>query len=111
MIATTPKNSLRRPHTILYTTLPGPTRKRKPVPYSYRLVYQSPEPTARGCALLWEVYGGRTMYQVALERQSDGGLVWHCTCADHVYRTDAQAHHVCKHIRGLAGIGRRPLPA
>jgi hypothetical protein len=109
MIATTPKFALRRPRAILATTLPGPMRKREPVPYSYRLVYQTPEPTGRGCALLWEVYGGRTMYQVALEREMDGSLVWHCTCADHVYRTHVQPNHVCKHIRGLVGIGRRPV--
>jgi hypothetical protein len=107
MIVSIPTNSFRRPRAVLYTTLPGPSRKREPVPYSYRLVYQSPDPTSQGCALLWEVYGGRDMYQVALERKSNGSLVWHCTCADYIYRADTQANHDCKHIRGLVGIGRR----
>ena len=49
-------------------TLPGPTRKRKPSPYLYRLTYRNPEPAVPGCTLLWDVLGGRTTYQVALER-------------------------------------------
>jgi hypothetical protein len=109
MVAATQKYPYRRPHEILYTTLPGPMRKRQPVPYCYRLAYQNPHPTVPGCALLWEVYGGRTVYQVALERETDGRLIWHCTCADHVYRHEDDPHHVCKHVRGLAGIGRRPV--
>jgi hypothetical protein len=59
--------------------------------------------------LLWEVYGGRTVYQVALERETDGKLVWHCTCGDHIYRHEDHPHHVCKHVRGVAGIGRQAV--
>ena len=51
--------------------------------------------------MTWEVFGGRASYQVALEREWDGGLRWHCTCADAVYRD-----RVCKHIRGLIALGR-----
>src|SRR5436309_2667041 len=96
----------------VFTSLPGPTRKRTPSPYRYRLTYCNPEPGVVGCALLWDVFGGRLVYQVALERQPGGGLRWHCTCADAVYRGES-APHVCKHVRGLQKLGRqaaRPTP-
>src|SRR5262245_30256714 len=98
------------PPGIVFTTLPGPTRKRTPSPYCYRLTYTSPDPVGEGCALLWEVYGGRLTYQVALERQPSGRLRWHCTCADAVYRGE-NAPHVCKHVRGLREAGRKPAGA
>jgi hypothetical protein len=87
-------------------TLPGPDRRRTRVPYRFRLTYRSPEPAAEGCALLWEVDGGRLPYQIALEREAGGGLRWHCTCADAVYRGEDSPDHRCKHIRGLQSVGR-----
>ena len=97
------------PHdpTVLTASLPGPTRKREPSTYCYRLTYRSPGPGEPGCALLWEVAGGRLPYQIALEREPSGALRWHCTCADAVYRGE-DAPHVCKHVRGLLELGRRP---
>jgi hypothetical protein len=93
-----------------FATLPGPSRKRKHAPYCYRLVYRNPQPGIEGCALLWEVHGGRLAYQVALERERAGGLRWHCTCADHVYRHEDFPDYRCKHVRGLLALGR-PAPA
>jgi hypothetical protein len=83
----------------LLAELPGPSRKRTPAEYRYRLTYRNP--TAEdGCVMVWEVVGGRLTYQIAVER---AGRVtrWHCTCADAVYRED-ELHHRCKHVRGLA---------
>src|SRR5919199_5572083 len=93
---------------VLFTILPGPTRKRERSPYCYRLTYRNPEPEVPGCALLWDVFGGRLPYQVALEREPSGGLRWHCTCADAIYRGES-SNHVCKHVRGLQTLGRRPI--
>jgi hypothetical protein len=92
----------------LTLTLPGPSRKRAPQSYSYHLTYRNPEPETAGCVLLWEVQGGREEYQVVLERQDDGELRWHCTCADHSFRSETEGK-VCKHVRGLLGLGR-PAP-
>jgi hypothetical protein len=92
-----------------YAWLPGPTRKRTRSRYRYRLTYRSPQPDEPGCALLWEVAGGRLPYQIALERGRRGELRWHCTCADAVYRGE-NAPHVCKHVRALQALGR-PQPA
>jgi hypothetical protein len=86
--------------------LPGPTRKRNPSPYCYRLTYRSPQPDELGCVLLWDVYGGRQEYQIALERETTGKLCWHCTCADAVYRGE-ESPHTCKHVRGLRSLGRQ----
>src|SRR5262245_41307926 len=47
------------------TILPGPTRKRTPGLYYYRLVYRDPQPDTPGCAAVWEVRGGRLRYQIA----------------------------------------------
>lgn len=91
---------------VLIASLPGPTRKRTPSDYRFRLTYRNPTPDESGCALLWEVVGGRLEYQIALERQPSGALRWHCTCADAVYRGE-DAPHVCKHVRGLLELGRR----
>jgi hypothetical protein len=93
---------------LVVTTLPGPSRKRVPSPYCYRLTFRNPEPAVPGCALLWDVLGGRLTYQVALERETTGDLRWHCTCADAVYRGEAEENHVCKHVRGLLNVGRTP---
>jgi hypothetical protein len=99
---------------VVYASLPGPTRKRTRSAYSYHLTYRNPEPFTAGCALLWDVFGGRQPYQIALEREHGGGLRWHCTCADAVFRGEDRPH-VCKHVRGLQALGRRaadePAPA
>lgn len=92
--------------TFLITVLPGPTRRRQPSPYCYRLTYRNPEPAVPGCSLLYDVRGGRTVYQVALEREPNGELRWHCTCADAIYRGETEPNHVCKHVRGLLQVGR-----
>ena len=95
------------PHdpTLLLASLPGPTRRRTPSAYLYRLIYRSSGPAEPGCALLWEVVGGRLEYQIALEREPSGALRWHCTCADAIYRGEDRVH-LCKHIQGLLGLGR-----
>ncbi len=92
--------------TMVVAALPGPTRKRTPSPYCYRLTYRNPDPAVPGCTLLWDVIGGRLRYQIALERETDGRLHWHCTCADAIYRGDTEPNHVCKHVRGLLNLGR-----
>jgi hypothetical protein len=93
------------PANIVFAELPGPTRRRLPSPYCYRLTYRNPRPESEGCALMWEVLGGREVYQVALERRANGKLHWHCTCADAIYRGES-CPHICKHVRGLQSIGR-----
>jgi hypothetical protein len=93
---------------VVFASLPGPTRKRVPSAYRYQLTYRNPEPNRPGCVLLWDVHGGRQPYQIALEREPAGTLRWHCTCADAVYRGE-DAPHTCKHVRGLQALGRRPL--
>ena len=64
----------------------GPTRRRTPGLYYYRLIYRDALPDQPGCAAVWEVRGGRLRYQIALERDGAGRFHWHCTCADAVYR-------------------------
>jgi len=86
---------------VLISVLPGPDRKRSETLYHYQLVYRQPDTAGEGCVALWHVAGGRTAYQVALERDWRGGLSWHCTCADHVYRSEQNDRHVCKHIQGV----------
>jgi hypothetical protein len=98
------------PTTSVYlTVLPGPDRKRSRSLYHYRIVYRNPQADAAGCVFAWEVVGGRTAYQVALERDDAGRHRWHCTCADAVYRAEDQGR-VCKHVAGLLAFGP-PLPA
>lgn len=91
---------------VSFASIPGPTRKRDPAPYCYRVVYESMEPHLPGCVLQWDVMGGRDIYQVALERQENGRLRWHCTCADAVYRGERRPGP-CKHVRGLQTAGRQ----
>ena len=93
---------------VVFASLPGPTRKREASSYCYRLTYRNPQPREPGCVLLWDVYGGRQEYQIALERETTGKLRWHCTCADAVYRGE-DAPHTCKHVRGLQALGRQSL--
>lgn len=86
---------------ILIQTLPGSDRKRTLALYQFRVTYRNPDPQEPGCVMTWEVSGGRLPYQVALERRPGGGLRWHCSCADAVYRGELNANHVCKHVEGL----------
>jgi hypothetical protein len=81
--------------------LPGSDRKRSLALYQYRVTYRNPRPGETGCAMTWEVSGGRLPYQIAAERLADGNLRWHCTCADAVYRGEDRPDHVCKHVHGL----------
>jgi hypothetical protein len=91
------------------TVLPGPDRRRSRTLYHYRVAYRSADPARPGCVALWEVVGGRSPYQVALERDDAGHYYWHCTCADAVYRAEDQGR-CCKHVHGLLAFGA-PLPA
>jgi hypothetical protein len=103
----TTKNRYHRsnlPPTVVFASLPGPTRKRLASAYCYRLTYRNENTREPGCALMWDVMGGREIYQIALERLTDGGLYWHCTCADAIYRGDGR--HLCKHVKGLIEQGR-----
>ena len=97
------------PESVLFAAIPGPTRKRSRSSYCFRLTHRAADPAEPGCAMQWEVYGGRDIYQVDLERLPGGGLRWHCTCADAVYRGE-DGRHACKHVRGLLEQGRRPAP-
>jgi hypothetical protein len=93
----------------IVTLLPGPDRKRGTSLYHYRVTYRNPEPGAVGCVMLWEVRGGRSTYQVALERDEKGNLRPHCTCADAVYRSELEGHF-CKHIHGMLQFSRPAYP-
>ena len=59
---------------LVFADLPGPTRKRVRSRYCFRLTYRNPDPGGEGCALLWEVDGGRMTYQIAVEREAGGAL-------------------------------------
>lgn len=86
---------------MILSILPGPDRKRLPNIYQFRITYRNPEAEEPGCIMTWEVSGGREDYQVALERLWTGGIRWHCTCADAIFRGETNPHHVCKHIRAI----------
>lgn len=92
------------PFTLITLVLPGPDRKRMPVPYHYRLTFRTPIPGETGCVATWDLYGGRENYQISLERTAGGELLWHCTCPDAVYRADNINPHYCKHVRGLQDL-------
>jgi hypothetical protein len=94
-------NATIAPNNVLMKILPGADRKRSPGLYCYRVTYRNPEGREPGCVMTWEVSGGRSGYQIALERVSPGELRWHCTCADSVYRGGHDPQHVCKHVTGL----------
>jgi hypothetical protein len=89
---------------ILRRLLPGPDRKRQESAYSYRLIYRNAA-TSVGCAMIWEVAGGRIPYQISLENADHGRVRLHCTCADAIFRAEAEGRF-CKHIRGLLQFGR-----
>jgi hypothetical protein len=86
--------------TIVFTMLPGPDRKRTESTYGYQLIYRNPSADEAGCVMLWHVAGGRMAYQIALERDASGELHFHCTCADAIFRAEAE-NRICKHVRGL----------
>ena len=85
--------------------LPGPDRKRTAKAYHYHLTYRRGEAAEPGCLMLWEVRGGRSAYQIALERREQGALRIHCTCADAIYRGE-QPGHRCKHVEGFLEASR-----
>lgn len=89
------------PNAMTVLVLPGPSRKRLPSPYFYRVAYRNPNPTEPGCSMVWSVFGGREPYQITLERTAAGEERWHCSCADAVYRGELDPNHRCKHIYGL----------
>jgi hypothetical protein len=60
--------------------------------------------------MMWEVYGGRLTYQIALEYGPKGRMHLHCTCADAIFRAEAQGRF-CKHVRGLLEFGVSDLSA
>ena len=93
---------LSKPLPTFLRPLPGSDRKRTPSPYLYRVAYRGPAGSEPGCVMVWEVAGGRLPYQVALERTASGVLVWHCSCADAVYRGEDDPTHRCKHVQGVA---------
>ena len=94
---------------VLYTVLPGPTRKRCDSSYRYQITYRNPDPDGNGCLMTWSVIGGREAYQLALEQDGIHRLHWHCTCADAVYRAEQQGRF-CKHVQGLLAFGWPSYP-
>jgi predicted nucleic acid-binding Zn finger protein len=95
----------RRDFPTLFTQLPGPDRKRATCPYSYQLTYRNPQTQASGCRMIWQVSGGRLVYQIVLEQNDRGALQFHCSCADAVFRAESEGRF-CKHVRGLLHIGQ-----
>jgi hypothetical protein len=94
---------------VLYTVLPGPTRKRTDSSYRYQITYRNPEREEAGCLMTWLVIGGRQSYQIALEQDEKHRLHWHCTCADAIYRAEQQGR-LCKHVQGLLAFGWPSFP-
>ncbi len=89
---------------LITVMLPGPTRKRTPTPYHFRVTFRSPVPGEEGCVATWEVLGGREEYQISLERTATNELLWHCTCPDAIYHGEYRNAHHCKHVQGLRGV-------
>jgi hypothetical protein len=85
-------------------TLPGPSRKREPAEYRFRVTYRGTGLREPGCLMTWEVTGGRSPYQLALERTEAGDTVWHCSCADFAYRGEDEPRYRCKHVGGLVDV-------
>lgn len=84
--------------------LPGPSRKRTPSAYLYKVRYRNPSPNEPGCVATWDVLGGRENYQISLELTEQERLRWHCTCPDSVYRGELSKDHRCKHVLGLLNV-------
>jgi hypothetical protein len=99
MFSTISKEKGNLPPEIL-ALLPGPDRKRTATTYRYKLIYRNPADKAPGCVMLWEVSGGRLLYQIALERTEKGQLRIHCSCADAIFRAEEEGR-CCKHVAGL----------
>lgn len=89
---------------VIAVALPGPTKKREPAEYRFRVTYRGTELHAPGCLMTWEVRGGRVPYQLALERTERGDTRWHCTCADFEFRGDDHPRYACKHVSGLVDV-------
>lgn len=89
---------------VIAVTMPGPTRKREPAEYRFRVTYRGTELREPGCLMTWEVTGGRAPYQLALERTERGDTRWHCTCADYEFRGDDDPRYRCKHVSGLVDV-------
>jgi hypothetical protein len=70
----------------------------------WRRCCRNPNPAEVGCVMSWEVKGGRLAYQVAVEREKTGRLRCHCTCADAVFRAEAEGRY-CKHVKGFLAWG------
>ncbi len=104
------KPTVRRDFPTLFTQLPGPDRKGAACPYSYQLTYRNPRAEASGCQRIWEVRGGRMLYQIVLEQVAAGRLRFHCSCADAIFRAETEGRF-CKHIRGLLHLGALGDPA
>ena len=106
-----------KPLAVTTLVLPGPNRKRTQSLYHFRVTYRNPQQGEAGCVMTWEVAGGREAYQISLERTDGGENVWHCSCADAVYRGEDNPEHRCKHVEGLLEtlpvVGRpiRRIPA
>lgn len=89
---------------VIAVTMPGPSRRRELAEYRFRVTYRGTGLRAPGCLMTWEVTGGRTPYQLALERTERGDTRWHCTCADFEFRGETEARYACKHVSGLVDV-------
>jgi len=92
-----------QPRKPLLTILPGATRKRLPSIYQYRQTYRRADGDTGTCLAVWDVLGGREIYQIAVEEGVAGQHEWHCTCADATYRSRF-AYYRCKHVEGLMDV-------
>jgi len=85
---------------VVFTSLPGPTRKREPSPYCYRLTYRNPQPREPGCVLMWAVGGKSIRSPWSAKRQGNcyGTALAPTPCtAAKMYRTLASMFAVCEH--------------
>jgi hypothetical protein len=88
---------------VIAVSLRGPTRKPESAEYRFRVTYRGTAVREPGCLMTWEVTGGRSPYQLALERTETGDTRWHCTCADFAYRGEHPQYR-CKHVGGLVEV-------
>jgi hypothetical protein len=84
----------------LHVDLPGPNRAKLPAAYDYQRIWHNPDRKVVGCLDVWEVHGGREIYQIALEQLPGGFRRWTCTCPSAVYRSEPLGR-ACKHVLGL----------
>jgi hypothetical protein len=85
---------------VLFLNLPGRGKSGRSR-YCFRLSRLAENLDAPGCVMLWEVYGGETLYQVAVERTAAGALAWSCTCPAHAYMVEDTDNPPCKHVRAI----------